>query len=124
VARLAADDLGYIASDGSGTRQGDASEAVALRTALGSAALSVPVSTPKPQTGHLVGGGGALNAAVAALALHHGAVPATLNLDRPDPVCALDHVRGGARETAPSHAMALARGIEGQAVALTLSKPV
>ncbi|MET7654876.1 MULTISPECIES: beta-ketoacyl-[acyl-carrier-protein] synthase family protein [unclassified Streptomyces] len=122
-ARLSADDLGYIASEGSATRLGDASESVALRTALGPAARSVPVSTVKPQTGHLVGGGGALNAAVCALALHHGAVPATLNLDNPDPVCDLDHVRGSARESRPSHAMALARGIEGQAVALTLSRP-
>ncbi|MGW2476169.1 beta-ketoacyl-[acyl-carrier-protein] synthase family protein [Streptomyces sp. NPDC001665] len=122
-ARLTADELGYIASDGSGTRLGDASESVGLRTALGPAAESVPVSTVKPQTGHMVGGGGALNAAVAALALHHGVVPATLNLDDPDPACELDHVRGGARESAPAHAMALARGIEGQAVALTLSRP-
>lgn len=122
-ARLTADDLGYIASDGAATRLGDAGEAIALRTALGPAVRSVPVSTPKPQTGHLVGGGGALNAAVSALALHHGVVPATLNLDNPDPVCDLDHVRGSARECRPSHAMALARGIEGQAVALTLSRP-
>ncbi|MGW2827327.1 beta-ketoacyl-[acyl-carrier-protein] synthase family protein [Streptomyces sp. NPDC001443] len=121
-ARLSADDLGYIASDGSATRLGDASESAALRTALGPAARSVPVSTVKPQTGHLVGGGGALNAAVCALALHHGAVPATLNLDAPDPVCDLDHVRGSARESGPAHAMALARGIEGQAVALNLSR--
>lgn len=122
-ARLAAGDLGYIASDGAGTRLGDAGEAAALRSALGAVAGSVPVSTPKPQTGHLVGGGGALNVAVSALALHHGVVPATLNLERPDPQCALDHVRGSARECRPSHAMALARGIEGQAVALTLSRP-
>jgi 3-oxoacyl-[acyl-carrier-protein] synthase II len=122
-ARLAADDVGYIAVDGSGTRLGDAGEAAALRTALGPAVRSVPVSTPKPQTGHLLGGGGALNVAVSALALHHGVVPATLNLDNPDPVCELDHVRGSARESRPSHAMALARGIEGQAVALTLSRP-
>jgi 3-oxoacyl-[acyl-carrier-protein] synthase II len=121
-ARVNADDLGYIAADGSGTRLGDAGESIALRTVLGPHAGSVPVSSTKPQTGHLVGGGGALNAAVAALALHHGAVPATLNLDTPDPDCALDHVRGSAREATPSHAVALARGIEGQAVALTLSR--
>jgi 3-oxoacyl-[acyl-carrier-protein] synthase II len=122
-ARMSADDLGYIASDGAGTRLGDCGESTALHTALGPAARSVPVSTAKPQTGHLIGGGGALNTVVAALALHHGVVPATLNLDNPDPACDLNHVRGGARESRPSHAMALARGIEGQAVALTLSRP-
>jgi 3-oxoacyl-[acyl-carrier-protein] synthase II len=123
-ARTNADDLGYIASDGAGTRLGDSGESAALHTALGPAAWSVAVSTTKPQTGHLIGGGGALNTAVAAMALHHGVVPATLNLDNPDPACDLNHVRGGARESRPSHAMALARGIEGQAVALTLSRSV
>ncbi|WP_100524845.1 beta-ketoacyl-[acyl-carrier-protein] synthase family protein [Mycobacteroides abscessus] len=122
-AGLAAEELGYIATDGSGTRLGDIGEVAALHTILGSAVRSVPASCVKPQTGHLVGGGGALNAVVAALALHHGAVPATLNLENPDPACDLDHVRGSARESRPLHAMALARGIEGQAVALTLSRP-
>ncbi|MER6347575.1 beta-ketoacyl-[acyl-carrier-protein] synthase family protein [Streptomyces sp. NPDC001595] len=121
-ARLAAGHLGYVASHGAATRLGDASENAALRTALGSAATSVPVSSVKPQFGHLIGGAGALNAAVCALALHNGAVPANLNLDSPDPVCDLDYVRGAARESAPKHALALARGIEGQAVALALSK--
>jgi len=121
-AGLCAQDLGWIAAHGAGTPLGDVSESRALRSALGPAAASVPVSSVKPQFGHLIGGAGALNAAVAALALHHGAVPATLNLDSPDPACDLDLVRGSARESRPRHALALARGIEGQAVSLVLSR--
>ncbi|MGW8702934.1 beta-ketoacyl-[acyl-carrier-protein] synthase family protein [Streptomyces eurythermus] len=121
-ARLHPSDIGYIASHGSATKIGDRSEATALRTVLGEAARSVPVSCVKPQTGHLVGGAGALNVAVSALALHHGAIPATANLDSPDPACAMDLVRGAARESRPDTALALARGLEGQAVAVALGR--
>ena len=63
---------------------------------------------------------GALNAAVAALAIHHGVVPPTLNLEQPDPVCNLDWVPNQAREVRVEQALALARGWEGQNVALAL----
>ncbi len=121
-ARLTPSDLGYVVSHGAATRIGDLSETAALHTALGDSAGSVPISSVKPQFGHLIGGAGALNTVVAALALHNGAVPATLNLENPDPACDLDYVKGAARESKPAHALALARGIEGQAAALVLSR--
>ncbi|MFD0355074.1 beta-ketoacyl-[acyl-carrier-protein] synthase family protein [Streptomyces sp. NPDC127110] len=121
-ARLNPADLGYIASHGAATKIGDRSETAALRTALGEASRSVPISSIKPQTGHLVGGAGALNVAVSALALHYGAVPATANLENPDAACDMDLVRGEARDTRPETALALARGLEGQAVALALGR--
>lgn len=93
----------------------------ALRTALGSDADRAAVTSVKPQTGHLVGGAGALNAALAALALDSGVVPATANHETPAPGCDLDIVSGAARRSRPRVALALARGLEGQAVALTLT---
>ncbi|TLS47346.1 beta-ketoacyl-[acyl-carrier-protein] synthase family protein [Streptomyces montanus] len=123
-ARLNPADLGYIASHGAATKIGDRSETAALRTVLGEASRSVPVSCVKPQTGHLVGGAGALNVVFSALALHHGDIPATAHLESPDAACDMDLVRGDARTAAhPATALALARGIEGQAVALALSRP-
>jgi 3-oxoacyl-[acyl-carrier-protein] synthase II len=109
-----------VAAHGCATVQGDASETAALKDALGGAARQAAVVSVKPQTGHLVGAAGALNVAVAALALHHGTVPATLNHDEPAPGCDLDYVAGTPRDTAPGTALALARGLEGQAVALSL----
>ncbi len=117
--RIDPGDLSYIAAHGSATWSGDSSEAQAIRQVLGPA--RVPVSAVKPQTGHLVGGAGALNVAVAALALHHGVAPATLNLDDPDPRCDLDHVRSEPLRARFRHAIALARGFEGQATALALT---
>jgi 3-oxoacyl-[acyl-carrier-protein] synthase II len=58
---------------------------------------------------------------VAALAVARGVVPPTLNLDSPDPECALDWVPRVARDVGLAGALALARGMEGQAVALTLA---
>ena len=65
-------------------------------------------------------GAGALNVAVAALALHHQVVPPTLNLEALDPVCQMDWVPGKARETRFDQALALARGLEGENVALAV----
>lgn len=117
-AHLAPADVDYVATHGCGTRLGDASEARALRTVMGEDAP--PASSVKPAAGHLVGGAGALNVAVAALAAHHGVVPPTLNLTDPDPACDLDWVPGEARELQVEHALALARGLEGQNVAVAV----
>lgn len=119
---LDAGQVSYVAAHGCATRSGDASEARALRAALGEHAPGVAVSSVKPQTGHLVGAAGALNAVVAALALRAGVAPATANLDEPDPACDLDHVPGAPRPVRMRAALALARGFEGQAVALALTR--
>jgi 3-oxoacyl-[acyl-carrier-protein] synthase II len=118
-----AHDLSYVVAHGSATRVGDVSETRALHEALGPAAKTVPLSSIKPQTGHLVGAAGALNVTVAALAIRHGAIPATLHLDDPDPECDLGHVPHEPRQAHITHALALARGFEGQAVALALARP-
>jgi 3-oxoacyl-[acyl-carrier-protein] synthase II len=75
----------------------------------------------KPATGHLVGGAGALNLAVAVLAIEHGVMLPTLNLERPDPECdGLDWVPREARQGEVRQALALARGLEGQNVVLAI----
>lgn len=114
--------IDYIASHGCATALGDVSETRAMHDALGADAAGAQISSVKPQTGHLAGAAGALNVAVAALALDTGFVPATVNLDEPAPGCDLDYVPGSARESRPATALAVARGLEGQAAALVLAK--
>ena len=109
-----------MAAHGAGTRAGDASEAAALREVFG-AGDGPLASSVKPATGHLVGAAGALNLAVAALAVARGTVPPTLNLENLDPDCAgIDWVPAEARDAEVGLALALARGLEGQNVALAL----
>ena len=114
--------VGYAASHGSGTLLGDLSETRALKTAFGSAADRLVASSIKPATGHLLAAAGALNAAVAVLAIYHQAVPPTLNLDSLDPECALDWVPGEARDVAVNTAIAIARGFEGQSAVLAFDQ--
>jgi 3-oxoacyl-[acyl-carrier-protein] synthase II len=116
-------EVAYACAHGSGTRLGDVSEARALRTAFGAATDQLAGSSVKPATGHLLAAAGALNAAVAVLAIYHQAVPPTLNLDSVDPDCAaLDWVRGEARDLAVQTAIAVARGFEGQSAVLTFGR--
>ncbi len=120
-----ADGVDFVAAHGSGTRLGDASEGLALRSVFGdggAAGGGAPaVSSIKPAAGHLGAAAGALNLAVAALAVHHGVAPPLLNLASPDPRCGeLDWILGAAREAPVRLALALARGLEGQNVALAV----
>jgi 3-oxoacyl-[acyl-carrier-protein] synthase II len=122
LADAALSDVDYIAAHGCGTVLGDRSETAAIRAALGPAADRVWASSVKPQTGHLVGGAGALNVAVAALALRHRTAPPTLHLRHPGEGCDLDYVPGQARPAPLGTALALARGIAGQQVAVALGR--
>ncbi|GFJ83380.1 hypothetical protein [Phytohabitans houttuyneae] len=110
----------YVATHGCATVLGDASEHAGLRAALGAGADTV-ASSVKPAVGHLVAAAGAVNVAVAALAVREDVVPPTLNLEDPDPRCAFDWVPGQARQIPVRRALALARGLHGQNVALALA---
>jgi 3-oxoacyl-[acyl-carrier-protein] synthase II len=114
--------IDYIVSHGSGTQSGDSSETAALRTVFGHRAKMPVGSSVKPATGHTVAAAGALNAAVAALAIHHQIMPPTLNLHELDPDCALDWIPLQARTAQVQETIALARGLEGQNVALSLRR--
>jgi len=59
------------------------------------------VSGTKGYYGHALGASGAIEAAICALALSHGWLPPTLNLEQPDPACDLDCVPGDGRHAAP-----------------------
>jgi 3-oxoacyl-[acyl-carrier-protein] synthase II len=112
--------FGYAATHGNGTVLGDESEAGAIQATFGDGSGGLAASTVTPATGYLVAAAGALNAAVAALALHHQLAPPALNLTTPDSACELDWVRGEAREIRFDQALAIARGLDGQNVALTM----
>jgi 3-oxoacyl-[acyl-carrier-protein] synthase II len=119
AAGLARESVDYVAAHGDGSRDGDASEAAGLRGAFGSDGLLA--SSVKAATGNLIGAAGALNVAVAALALARQTVPPTLNLEQLDPACAgVDWIAKEAREARVNVALALARGLEGQNVSLAL----
>ncbi len=99
-AELNPEDVGYINAHGTSTPAGDIAEAQAVRTVFGDHAGKVMVSSTKSMVGHLLGAAGGVEAIFSILALHHGVIPPTINLDNPDPaVAGLDLVPHTARET-------------------------
>ncbi len=75
----------------------DASETAAIKSVFGEQ-TKIPISATKSMTGHLLGGAGGIEAVFSVLALHHGILPPTINLDQPDPECDLDYVPHKARQ--------------------------
>lgn len=67
------------------TDVGDMLTAEALHLALGEDLKNIPVTALKAYFGHLFGGAGSVNAALAVRALQENTVPAILNLENPDP---------------------------------------
>ena len=81
----------YINAHGTSTHLNDQMETKAFKTVFGEeGAKKINVSSTKSMHGHLLGGAGALEAAITALAVHEGFVPPTINYDNPDLQVATD----------------------------------
>ena len=91
-------EVDYVNAHGTSTPLGDINETLAIKAALGVQATRTVVSSTKSMTGHLLGGAGGLESVFTVLALHHGRVPPTINLDQPDPECDLDYCANEARD--------------------------
>ncbi|HET6380718.1 MAG TPA: beta-ketoacyl-[acyl-carrier-protein] synthase family protein [candidate division Zixibacteria bacterium] len=90
---VSAEEIGYVNAHASSTPLNEVAEARALHLALGSRAESVPVSGTKGLYGHPLGASGAIEAAIAVLALCHGLLPGTCNLQELDPEVRLNVLR-------------------------------
>ena len=75
----------YINAHGTSTHLNDQMETKAFKTVFGEeGAKKINISSTKSMHGHLLGGTGALEAAITALAIHEGFIPPTINYDEPD----------------------------------------
>lgn len=90
-AAYTSEDVLYINAHGTGTPLNDPSETTAFKLALGEDAYKAHISSTKGATGHMLGAAGAAEAIASVLALKHGVVPPTINLDETDPECDLDY---------------------------------
>ncbi len=121
-AGVAPEEVDYIVAHGTGTPLNDVTETLAIKRALGEHAYRVAISSPKSMVGHLLGAAGALSALTAVLAISHGVVPPTINLDNQDPECDLDYVPKVARHMPVNVAMVNAFGFGGQNASLVFRR--
>ncbi len=78
-------EVDYINAHGTSTHLNDQMETKAFKAVFGEeGAKKINISSTKSMHGHLLGGAGALEAAITALAIRDGFVPPTINYDTPD----------------------------------------
>lgn len=88
--------IDYVNAHGTSTPVNDKNETAALKAAFGD--KCPPVSSTKGQTGHCLGGAGAIEAVISIMAMRDGIIPPTINYETPDPECDLDYVPNKARK--------------------------
>ncbi|WP_344563060.1 ketosynthase chain-length factor [Streptomyces axinellae] len=114
-------EVDVVFADALGVPAADRAEAAALAEVFGPRA--VPVTAPKTLTGRLYGGGAALDAATALLALRDQTIPHTVGPAAPAPGYEIDLVLGEPRPRELRTALVVARGYGGFNAALVLGHP-
>jgi len=120
--RIAPQDIQYVSLHGTSTEMNDRVESRALKLAFGDHAYKIPMSGLKSQIGHAQGACGAASVAATLIAMEHGKIPPTINLDQPDPECDLDYVPDIGREAGIEHALCNCVGFGSKNSALVLKK--
>lgn len=121
-ARVTPEDIDYISLDGLAVDIWDDTEAKAIKEVFGVNAKEIPASCPKSQFGNLLGASGALDMIIAILAMEHGLIPPTVNLDQPAEN-GLNFIRGHAKEHPVNKALVISRGRGGINSVLVVEKP-
>ena len=123
AAEIDAAEVDYLNAHGTSTPLNDWQETKAIKLAMGEEAYRVPISSTKSMTGHLLGAGGALEAAVCVRAIQEDIIPPTINLLDPDPECDLDYTPLSARQNKVDVAMSNSFGFGGHNSVLVFADP-
>jgi len=112
-AGLTPEQVDYINAHGTSTDLNDAYETQAIKTAMGDRAATIPISSTKSMTGHLLGAAGGVEAIYSILAIQSGMLPPTINYENQDPECDLDYVPNKSRAVRIETAMSNSFGFGG-----------
>ena len=121
-AGIASSEIDYINAHGTSTHLNDLGETAAVKAVLKDRAYSVPISSTKSMTGHLLGAAGAVEAIFSVLALRDGFVPATMNYQVKDEELDLDYVPNKGREKELCYTMSNSLGFGGHNACLVFKK--
>jgi 3-oxoacyl-[acyl-carrier-protein] synthase II len=116
------DSVDYINAHGTSTQLNDAAETRAIKKALGDHAYRTAVSSTKSMTGHMLGAAGAVEAGIAALAIHTAVIPPTTNYETLDEECDLDYVPNQSRQAEVRLALSNAFGFGGHNAVVALRR--
>ena len=121
-ARVVPEEIDYINAHGTSTALNDPAETLAIKKALGKAAETVPISSTKSMTGHLIGASGGIETIATALMIEKGSIHATINLENPGEGCDLFYVPQKPIRKDISKAINNSFGFGGQNASLLLNR--
>ena len=115
-------EVAYLNYHGTSTEMNDRIETRAVKLAFGRHASRLAGSATKSMIGHPQGASGAAGVAATALAMTHGLLPPTINLDDPDPACDMDFIPNTARAAEVDVALCNCLGFGSKNSALVLGR--
>lgn len=92
------DEVDYISAHGTGTKENDVAECLAIQKVFGKRIKNVPASSIKSMLGHTMGAASAIETITCCLAVKKGTIPPTMNFKERDPECDIDCVPNKARK--------------------------
>ncbi len=113
---------GYVNAHGTSTYSNDLYETQAIKKVFANHANKLLISSTKSMTGHMLGGTGAVEAAITVLSLNHGMVHPTINLDNPDEQCDLNYVPHQAQKISLDAAISNSFGFGGTNACLSFRR--
>lgn len=116
------EEVDYINAHGTSTPLNDKMETRAIKSVFGDHAYKLAISSTKSMTGHLLGGAGALEAAICVLILQYGIIPPTVNYTYKDPECDLDYVPNIARQAVVNKILSNSFGFGGHNAVLAFKR--
>lgn len=121
-AGVGTDEIDYVNAHGTSTPLGDEIELHAVKRLFGQDAQRICMSSTKSSIGHLLGAAGSVELIFCILAIKHGVVPPTLNLDNPSEGCDLDLVAHEAKERRVRRALSNSFGFGGTNASVVVSE--
>ena len=122
AAKISPDQIDYLNAHGTSTPLNDTQETKAIKLALGESSSNLHISSTKSMTGHLLGAGGALEAALCVKAIQDSIIPPTINLEEPDPLCDLHYTPNQSKNKTINTCMSNSFGFGGHNSVLIFSK--
>ena len=115
-------DQTYVSAHGTSTKFNDSMETVALKKIFGNDASKLHISSIKSMLGHMIGAACAVEMSACCMALTHGVLPPTINLETPDPECDLNYIPNRAVEKDVKYIINNSFGFGGHNVSLIAKK--
>lgn len=122
-AHIRLDKVDHINAHGTGTPLGDVAETTAIKSVFADHAPKLKITSTKSAIGHLLGASGGVELIAAIMAINHGIVPPTINLDNPGEGCDLDYTPLTPQDAHIDIAMSNSFGFGGHNACIIVGKP-